>query len=301
MIYNESVVGEHPARDGYRLEFFVEGNVELGFQSGSGSFDVEFPDFKVTGLNLYGEDQLRLPTGLGRQVSDDFLLLENQINLECFFSGEYDQSGVRNIKELVIFTGANASFNADTLDNTNAIASSSLQLFEPPSSEDADRVFFNLPITAEQIDNRTGENIFYRAIGKDYLTQRNISPSVGGKMFGGFAENTLINTDVYRISRNSIRDIEFTSSSQVDIFTGSNIIIDGDIILDFSARLRLRTDDAVTISGDEGAVLISSDTTNFPVTDNAIYISGIFSEFGVSSLLDADGATREGFLLRFNN
>ena len=120
-------------------------------------------------------------------------------------------------------------------------------------------------------------------------------------MFGGFAENTLINTDVYRISRNSIRDIEFTSSSQVDIFTGSNIIIDGDIILDFSARLRLRTNDAVTISGDEGAVLVSSDTTNFPVIDNAIYISGIFSEFGVSSLLDADGATREGFLLRFNN
>jgi hypothetical protein len=292
MIYNESVIGEHPARDGYRLDFFVEGFESPDFQSGSGSFTTFFPKFEVTGLNFEGKEQAQLPTGEGLLFSEDFNILEQKINLACFFSGDLNgQVGLatNNIKEIAIFTGESPTFNADTINNTNLIAKTRAQVDISGN--------FVVSVLSEDIGDRIEENISYKVVPLDFLSFGNTSQGVSGKMFSGFIDNPTINTTEYTISRSNIRDIEVSRAGTIDIFTGSNIIIEDGLILDFNGSFQVRTDiEDVTISATEGAILVSS-SSSFGVLNNAITIpaGNNLSKFNVRSLLDVND-NREAFV-----
>lgn len=294
MIYNETVIGQHPARDGYRLEFFIESEDSSNFQSGSGSFDVTFPEFAITGIEFEGKEQAQLPTGEGLQLIEDFDILTEKINLRCFFSGDLDgQSGLatRNIKELAIFTGQSLTFDADFLNESNLVSKSLAQVDENAES-------FVFSVTKDDINQRVEENICYKVLPLDFLTFGNVSEGVSGIMFSGFQDTPIINTSEYRINRQNIRDIELSEAGTIDIFTGSNLIIEDGLVLDVDIDFRIRTNtEQITISGANGAVLTSS-SSNFPVVNNSITIAtgNNLAEFNISSLLDVNG-DRESFIV----
>lgn len=295
MIYNEAVIGEHPAQSGYRLEFFVQGEDTPDFQSGSGSFTVNFPKFAITGIQFQGKEQAQLPTGDGLQLIEDYDILTNTINLVCFFSGDLNGTtglATRNIKQLAIFTGASTTFTPDIINETNLIAKSLAQVDENAES-------FTFSVSSEDIEDRVEENISYKVMPLDFLTFGNVSQGVSGIMFSGFQDVSNINVTEYIISRDNIRDIELSEyGGAIDIFTGCNIIIDDGLVLDLDIDFRVRTDtEPITISGSGGAILRSS-SSEFTVSSNSITLpaGNDLAEFNLSSLLDADG-NREAFII----
>ena len=50
MRLNQVVVGQHPATSGYQLECFVGSDGGAGFSSGSGTLNIEFPKYAITGI-----------------------------------------------------------------------------------------------------------------------------------------------------------------------------------------------------------------------------------------------------------
>lgn len=294
MIYDKSVIGNHPAKDGYRLEFFVQSEDYLNFQSGSGSFDVTFPEFSITGAAFEGKELAQLPTGEGLQLIEDFNILTETINLKCFFSGDLDgqsKLATRNIKELAIFTGSSVFFDADFLNETNLISRSLTQV-------DENTEFFTFSVKKDDIQGRVEELIYYKVLPLDFLTFGNVSEAVSGIMFSGFQDTPIVNTPEYIINRQNIRDIELSEAGIIDIFTGSNLIIEDGLVLDVDIDFRIRTNtEQITISGANGAVLTSS-SSNFPVVNNHITIGtgNNLAEFNISSLLDVNG-NRESFIV----
>lgn len=294
MRFNELAVGLHPASSGYELEFFVQNNQESSFLSGSGSFFVEFPEFSVTGLEFRGQNKVFEPTGSGLQLMSDIEVIEDLIELRCFFSGDingFTGLAKENIKKIDVYTGSYADFEPDTAELTNFLKGGIVNV-------DADDPFLTFNVFDTDIQNRV-DNIFYKVVPLDYLTFGKSSDSVSGIMFTGFESFTSITEDEVLIDRSNANDLRFFANAGVtDIFTGTEMILTNNIPLDFSASFRIRTNsEAIVISTINGAVLQSS-STSFPVSAGTITVPGgnDLAEFSIDSLLDVSGQ-RQAFIV----
>lgn len=295
MRFNQVVVGQHPATSGYQLECFVSSDGGAGFSSGSGTLNVEFPKFAITGVEFNGENLLFEPTGEGLLLMEDIRVLEGFITLKTFFSGDLNGNtglSIQNIKGVDVYTGSDSTFKPDTIAFTNRIDSEAVSL------QSGDESIF-ITINSGDIDNKIEQNIFYKALPIDYLTFGQESDAVSGSMFGGFEGFSKItgSSDVV-ISRSNANDLRFHSASMTDIYTGVKIIISNDIPKDFIGNFRIRTNsEEVVISGSGGATLQST-SSDFSVSNNSITVpaGNDLAEFEISSLLDQND-TRTAFVV----
>ena len=303
MIFNETVIGNHPATSGYIVECLVRGpevistDPSVGFPSGSGRLKVQFPEFAVTGLEFQGKNLLFLPTGAEpeEKLMDNIKILESEINLEAFFSGDLNGAtglSIQNIKRVDVYTGSEANFEVDSLLFTNRVSQFPLSLVSGEPS-------FLVNVTDVEIESRVEENIFYKIIPTDYLTFGSVSPAASGVMFSGFETFTKITGDPFIITRSNANDVTVGRDQTVEIFTGTSIIIDDTLPLDFYAKFKMSTTEGLTISGSGGAVL-SSSSTAFPIVSSLNKINvpenNEFAEFDISCLLD-ENDVRTGYLV----
>jgi hypothetical protein len=294
MRFNEAVIGLHPASAGYELECFVQNNQESDFLSGSGSFFVEFPKFAVTGLEFRGQNIVFAPTGADLQLMADIEIIEDLIELRCFFSG--DLNGVtglakENIKLLDVFTGDYAEFQPDTIGLTNFVKGGIVNV-------DKDDPFITFNIL--DLDIQTGvQNIFYKVIPLDYLTFGESSDAASGILFTGFDSFTAITEPEVIIDRSNANDLRFSVNAGItDIFTGTNIVLTENIPLDFSASFRVRTNsEPISISPSGGATLQSS-SSSFPVSAGVVTVpaGNELGEFSIDSLLNVSGQ-RDAYII----
>lgn len=295
MRLNQVVVGQHPTTSGYQLECFVGSDGGAGFSSGSGTLNIEFPKYAITGIEFNGKNLLFEPTGENLSVMENIRVLDGFITLKTFFSGDlngFTGLSIQNIKGVDIYTGSDPTFKPDTIDFTNRIDS------EPVSLQSGEEFTF-VTINSDDIDNRIDENIFYKALPIDYLTFGQESDAVSGAMFGGFEEFSKItdSSDIV-ISRSNANDLKFYSNTITDIYTGVKIIISNDVPKNFIASFRVRTNvENIIISGSGGAILQSS-SDDFLVVNNSVTIQtgNDLSEFEISSLLDQNDL-RTAFVL----
>tara|TARA_R110002050_G_scaffold28042_2_gene72465 strand:- start:991 stop:1926 length:936 start_codon:yes stop_codon:yes gene_type:complete len=308
MIFNETVIGNHPATSGYIVECLVRGpevistDPSVGFPSGSGRLKVQFPEFAVTGLEFQGKNLLFLPTGEEpeEKLMDNIKILESEINLEAFFSGDLNGAtglSIQNIKQVDVYTGSEANFEVDSLLFTNRVSQFPLSLVSGEPS-------FLVNVTDVEIESRVEENIFYKIIPTDYLTFGSVSPAASGVMFSGFETFTKITGDPFIITRSNANDVIVGRDQTVEIFTGTTIIIDNTLPLDFYAKFKMSTTGALTISGSGGAAL-SSSSTAFPIARDGFSLplnkinvpeNNEFAEFDISCLLD-ENDVRTGYLV----
>jgi len=287
MRFNELVVGLHPASSGYELECFVQNNQESDFLSGSASFFVEIPQFAITGLEFRGQNIVFEPTGSGLQYMTDIEIIEDLIELRCFFSGDINGfSGLakENIKKIDVYTGSFSDFEPDTVGLTNFLKGGDVNI-------DKDDQFFDFSVFDTEIQNRT-DNLFYKVIPLDYLTFGEASDAVSGIMFTGFETFGSVTEDEVIIDRSNGNDLRFSINAGIThIFTGTELILTNNIPLDFSASFRIATNSQdIVISTDGGAALQSS-SSSFPVIGGAITIpsGNELGEFSIENLLDVNG------------
>ena len=316
MIYNQASIKTNPiSASGYQVQLFVgygetglgddAGSTNLGFQSGSGRFFVQSPQFGVTGIVFEGKNVMQQPTGLNFKRLEDFLDLQNTINLRCFFSGDLNGvSGLatRNIKFLSVFTGEDEFFTPDLISGTNLVDRQEVSVSEDVSD-------YLLTLDSAQINERVEENIGYKVLAQDFLNFGRTSIGVTGIMFSGFEDSPKIESSEVTISRNSMNDVRFSNSRlPVDIFNPCTIIIDSGIALDFSAQFRAQTNGLITITGANGASVVTDSNNGSTViqkpVDNpsdtlflGVKLNGIeLSEFTISSLNDRNDK-RKAFLV----
>jgi len=295
MVFNETVIGNHPASSGYIVECLVRGPEDSNdFTRGSGRLKVEFPEFAITGLEFQGKNLLSAPLGTepDEQLMDAIEILEANVNLKAFFSGDLNGAtglAIQNIKKVDVYTGDESNFEADRVLFTNRVSEFPLSLVSGEPS-------FLINVKDTEIGGRVEENIFYKVIPNDYLTFGEQSPSASGTMFSGFENFTKINTDEFIITRSNGNDIVVGRGQTVEIFTGTNIIIDNTVPVNFYGMFKLSTQEEVTISGSGISIKSSSDT--FPVSDNKITVpaNSEFAEFDIAGLLDSDDI-RTGYLI----
>lgn len=296
MRLNQPVVGQHPATSGYQLECFVSSDGGAGFPSGSGTLNIELPKYAITGIEFNGKNLIFEPTGEELLEMEDISVLEGFITLKTFFSGDLNGDtdlAIQNIKAVDIYTGSDLTFAPDTINFTNRIDSASVSL--EPGEE-----FTFITINSDDIDGRTEENIFYKALPKDYLTFGQESDAVNGTMFGGFEDFTKIpsgSPDVV-ISRSNGNDLKFYSTTITNIYGGVKIIILNDVPKNFVANFKVQTNvEEIIISGSGGATLRSS-SEDVDVINNSLTIpsGNDLLEFEISSLLDQNDL-RTAFLV----
>ncbi len=308
MIFNQTVIGTHPAESGYIVECFCSGleDPSIGFPSGSGRLVIEFPQFAVTSLEFEGKNVLFDPTGSEpeEKLMDNIKILEREINLKATFSGDLNTIGdglsIQNVKNADVYTGDEPNFEVDSLFHTNRVSQFSVNL---NPGEDT----FLVNVTADKItgdngEERVEEEIFYKIIPTDFLTFGDVSPPTSGIMFSGFDTFTKIEKTGFLISRTNANDIRVGRGETIEIFAGHNskptIIIDDTIPLDFYGAFRVRIDNKdIIISGSGGANIVSS-STSFTVSNNSIEIpsDSEFAEFDITCLLD-ENDLRTGFIL----
>lgn len=295
MRFNELVVGLHPASSGYELECFVQNNQESSFLSGSGSFLVEFPQFAITGLEFRGQNIVFEPTGSRLQLMSDIEVIEDLIELRCFFSGDingFNGLAKENIKKIDIYTGSFSGFEPDTVGLTNFIKGGIVNI-------DKDSQFLDFNVLDTDIQNRT-DNLFYKVIPLDYLTFGEASNAVSGIMFTGFESFSSVTEDEIIIDRSNGNDLRFSANAGItDIFTGTEFILTENIPLDFSASFRIRTNsESISISPSGGATLQSS-SSSFPVSAAGVITipsGNDLGEFSIDSLLNVSGQ-RDAYLV----
>ena len=316
MIYDQASIKANPiSASGYQIQLFVgygetglgddAGSTNLGFQSGSGRFFVQSPQFGVTGVVFEGKNVMQQETGLDFHLLEDFLDLQNTINLRCFFSGDLNGvSGLatRNIKFLSVFTGEDEFFTPDLISGTNLVTRQEVSVSEDISE-------YILTLNSEQIEERVEENIGYKVLAQDFLNFGADSRGVTGIMFSGFEDFPKIEGSEITISRNNMNDVRFSNArAPVDIFDPCTIIIDSGIALDFSAQFRARTNGLITITGANGASVVTDSNNGSTVIQKpvdspsdtlflGVKLNGIErSEFTISSLRDRNNK-REAFLV----
>jgi len=290
MRLNSSFIGPHPAKSGYVLDFFVNDNDPVDFQSGSGSFTVNLPDFAITGVIFEGKNSI-FETGV---TLNNINPVVDAVHLTCLFSGDLDGvtgKAVSNIRKVAVYTGVHPSFQPDIINFTNRVSEFNL-------ASDLAEAFALIQIDASELQNRYNENLFYKTIPLDYLTFGEESVAVSGEMFSGFATNPTINQTEVLISRENAKDLEFFQAEGViDIFTGTSITLKSGIPSDFYAEFRIRTNtEEISISG-SGLPLVSS-IDGFTVSSNAVTVpsGNELSEFAIDMLLDSSGQI-EGFII----
>ncbi|MGA0119862.1 MAG: hypothetical protein ACO3HJ_00240 [Methylophilaceae bacterium] len=290
MRLNSSFIGPHPAKSGYVLDFFVNDNDPVDFQSGSGSFTVNLPDFAITGVIFEGKNSI-FETGV---TLNNINPVVDAVHLTCLFSGDLDGvtgKAVSNIRKVAVYTGVHPSFQPDIINFTNRVSEFNL-------ASDLAEAFALIQVDASELQNRYNENLFYKTIPLDYLTFGGESVAVSGEMFSGFAANPTINETEVLISRENAKDLEFFQAEGViDIFTGTSITLKSGIPSDFYAEFRIRTNtEEISISG-SGLPLVSS-INGLTVSSNAVTIptGNQFSEFAIDMLLDSLGQI-ESFII----
>ncbi len=307
MIFNETVIGDHPASDGYIVECRVRGSETAEnsdgsdfFDSGSGRLKIEFPEFAITGLEFEGKNLLFEPTGStpDEQFFDNIDILEANINLKAFFSGDLNGAtglAIQNIKNVDVYTGFDVNFQVDSLNHKNRIS-------QFPVSLSSGEPFFlvnvvDTEITGADENPLVEENIFYKVIPTDYLTFGKESPSISGVMFSGFSDFTRINVDPFVITRSNGNDVlvGYDRSEPSEIFTGTNIVIDDSIPLDFYGTFKINTTEEITISG-SGIPLVSSSADLTVDSENKITIpaNNQSVEFEIDCLLN-ESDVRTGY------
>lgn len=295
-MFNEYVIGKHPAVSGYTLEFFVEGSENLGFQSGSGSFVVESPTFAITGLEFEGKNLLYKPTGEDLKLSADVEILEEEIRLVCKISGDLNGfTGIakQNIKFLDVYTGLSETFTPDVINFTNRVASEGASI--APDFET-----YSVTISSEQIDDRVEEILFYRVVPKDFLSFQNASTGVSGEMFEGLGDFLRIVETGVTISREEATDVIIAASDQItDIFTGTTITLGDDCVLDFVADFRVRQNTQPIVIQTTGTSELKCTIDGISVVSNAVTIpaGNEFFEFEIASLMSVD-ENREAFIVQ---
>tara|TARA_R110000868_G_scaffold390350_1_gene660004 strand:- start:712 stop:1605 length:894 start_codon:yes stop_codon:yes gene_type:complete len=294
MRFNEIVVGQHPATNGYELEFFVQNNQEPTFLSGSGSFFVEFPKFAITGLEFRGQNLVFAPTGSDLQLMSDVEIIKDFVELRCFFSGDLNGfSGVakENIKLIDVYSGSYAGFQPDTIALTNYVKGGIVNV-------DKIDPFLTFTVYDTDIQNRV-DNLFYKVVPLDYLTFGESSYAVSGIMFTGFESFSSITQDQVIIDRSNGNDLRFSVNAGItDIFTGTTIILSNNIPLDFEAYFRVRTNSQNIVITTTGGALLQSSSTEFPSISNTVTISpgNNLAEFNINCLLSSNG-TRDAFII----
>lgn len=310
MIFNETVIGNHPATSGYIVECFVKGNEVIdtdptvGFPSGSGRLKIEFPKFAITGLEFQGKNLLFLPTGAEAEnkLMDSIVSLESQINLKAIFSGDLNGVtglSIQNIKQVDVYTGDEPNFEVDSLLFTNRISESPVNLISGEPSFLINIV--DTQITGADANPKVEENIFYKVIPTDYLTFGDVSPVTSGIMFSGFETFTKVNEDPFIITRSNGNDLKVGRDQVTTISTGTTIVVDDTIPLDFYSHFKINTNNGEVIISGSG-VEFKSSSASFPVSDtginNSITVSAgnEFAEFDIACLLD-ENDVRTGFIV----
>ena len=312
MILDQTVVRDHPATSGYKLDFFVNG-FDPQFSGGSGQFTVNFPSFGVDQIFFEGAESIFQPAASLGSIN----IVENQVNISGFLTGDINNSGILNVRNIDVYTGSAASFACDTVLHSNRI------LREPTLIEDTGDPF-TVVVNSGDLTGADGlpkfnENLFFKVVPVDFLVGRNESTSVSGKMGTGVEVIIAINqVETFTIERSTATDLGlFFSDNSTPIFPAINssspqdsqtvIIIKNDVPQDFEADFIVKYDNAssnVIFSGDGiplsfSQSIIGSNGITANNSENTLTIPNFTNqnrEFGISMELDAQGNIAAAFI-----
>lgn len=213
MIFNQVVIGDHPATSGYKLDFFVNGFDDT-FASGSGQYTVSFPNFGVSGLGFRGKNAIFETVGLLSNVD----ILQGEARISGFLSGDFNNSGILNVKNIDIYTGASASFACDTINHSNRILTERIGI---ENTEDP----FIIDVVSGDITGADGlprfdENLFYKVVPADFLIGRNESDAVSGAMLESLPTMSEISgVETFLVQRSTATDLFIeTSENGINVF-----------------------------------------------------------------------------------
>ena len=312
MIFNQAVVRDHPATSGYKLDFFVNG-FDPQFSSGSGQFTVDFPNFGVDQIFFEGAESIFQPVDLLSNLN----VLEGKINISGFLTGDINNSGILNVKNIDVYTGSAASFSCDTVFHSNRL------LREPTLIEDTTDPF-TVVINSGDLTGADGlprfnENFFFKVVPVDFLIGRNQSTSVSGEMGGEVQSIVALNrVETFTIERSTATDLQlFFADNSIPIFPAINssspqdsqtvIIIKNDVPADFEVGFIIEYENAssnVIFSGDGinlsfSQALTESNGITSNNSNNTLTVPNITNqsrEFGISMKLGADGSVASALI-----
>jgi hypothetical protein len=270
MIFNQVVIGEHPATSGYKLDFFANG-FDGGFASGSGQYTVDFPNFGISSLNFKGKESIFDTTVT---AMSDIDILENEIVLSGNLTGDFNNSGILNVKNIDVYTGTSESFACDTIDHSNRVLRQSIRL---ENTEDP----FVFTVTSGDITGRVEENIFYKLVPADFLIGRNESSAISGIMAGDLGALTSISgVDEFIIKRETASDL-FISEAENAILvfpkidrsrlgeSKTTIIVNDNVPFDFEG------DFVIKYNGQAGDVVFTTESLPLSVSNTLVQQNGI--------------------------
>jgi len=297
MRLDQPVIGDHPAKSGYFLEFIAEDFYPALFEDGSGKFFVNSPDFAITGINKKDGTSLYDPVdSLG-----DIDYLELQAELECFFSGEFGGSGKSNIFYVDVYTGDAASFAPNFATLENRVTRKSVEVSNDTTS-------LSIVIDVDEIGEiNLDRNIYYKAVPADYLLSKGSSEGIEVNMFSEIEAPAQITEPRVDILRSNALDFLYTKRGDdgIDIYNECLLTFDSGIAKGTDIAFIIRTNtEEITVSGiglpfqlgDSFKAFFESNNGETG-TDFATFPSGReFTEFSVKLLLDQAG-NREFFYL----
>ena len=296
MRLDQPVIGDHPAKSGYFLEFIAEDFYPALFEDGSGKFFVNSPDFAVTGINKKDGTSIYDPV----DFLTDLDFLEQQVELECFFSGEFNGSGKSNIFYVDVYTGDAASFAPNFATLENRVTRKSVEIID-------NTISLSIVINADEIGEiNLDQNIYYKAVPADYLVSKGASEGIEANMLSEIELPTQITEPRVDILRSNALDFLYSERGDdgIDIFNQCLLTFDSGIAKDTDITFKIRTNtEEITLSGiglpfqleDSFKTFFESNGTTG--TDFVTFPTGReFSSFSVKILLDQAG-DREFFYL----
>lgn len=296
MRLDQPVIGDHPAKSGYFLEFIAEDFYPALFEDGSGKFFVNSPDFAVTGINKKDGTSIYDPV----DFLTDLDFLEQQVELECFFSGEFNGSGKSNIFYVDVYTGDAASFAPNFATLENRVTRKSVEIID-------NTISLSIVINADEIGEiNLDQNIYYKAVPADYLVSKGASEGIEANMLSEIGLPTQITEPRVDILRSNALDFLYSERGDdgIDIFNQCLLTFDSGIAKDTDITFKIRTNtEEITLSGiglpfqleDSFKTFFESNGTTG--TDFVTFPTGReFSSFSVKILLDQAG-DREFFYL----
>lgn len=297
MRLDQPVIGAHPAVSGYFLEFIAKDFFQNEFEDGSGLFFVGSPDFSVTGIQKKDKSSLFEAV----DFLTDLTVLENEIRLECFFSGEFGGSGVANIFNLDVYSGAASSFAPNTATFENRVSTERIQAVEGESAF--------VTVDSEEIGvSSLEQSIYYKVLPSDYLVTKRASEGIECVMQGELQIPDSITSNRVDFLRSNANDYLYSERGDagVDIFNECLLVFDSGVAKDMSVDFRIRTSNGeITISGSgldfkatsEFNLFFDGLSSSFRGDDFFIFPTGNeFQEFSVKVLLDQNG-DREFFYI----
>ena len=296
MRLDQPVIGNHPANSGYFLEFIAEDFYPALFEDGSGKFFVNSPDFAVTGINKKDGTSIYDPV----DFLTDLDFLEQQVELECFFSGEFGGSGKSNIFYVDVYTGDAASFAPNFATLENRVTRKSVEIID-------NTISLSIVINADEIGEiNLDQNIYYKAVPADYLVSKGASEGIEANMLSEIELPTQITEPRVDILRSNALDFLYTERGDdgIDIFNQCLLTFDSGIAKDTDITFKIRTNtEEITLSGIglpfqlEDSFKTFFESTGTTGADFVTFPTGReFSSFSVKILLDQAG-DREFFYL----